>query len=244
MKNIVFINNNKKENQKMNNIKIITLFHANEKIPFLTCIVKDVEENEQGIKLTFENGNSIYVKDYDSFFLSESADDCDKTRMVNVYGRLISELSQVSEETIRSLMSEIETYNSQHPNTPVSKLDDYYYCGRMKANRSDEPKLMNVLGLQDLRESLHQDSFLSVLEADGDIVIRDNMGYPVAEYLHSGISIGIEPVNSIRQRDLTNGYVVMFRNGEYEHEIEGDLYEALSQAVDRLKIAVVLYGNK
>ncbi|QUI37313.2 hypothetical protein IMY97_09320 [Pectobacterium versatile] len=67
----------------MNNIKIITLFNANEKIPFMTCIVKDVEENECGIKLTLENDNNIYVKDYDSFFLSESANDCDKERMVN-----------------------------------------------------------------------------------------------------------------------------------------------------------------
>ncbi len=41
-------------------------------------------------------------------------------------------------------------------------------------------------------------------------------------------------------RELTNGYVVMCRNGEFEHELEGDLYEALSQAVDRLKIAVLL----
>lgn len=38
----------------MNNIKIITLFHTNKIIPFMTCIVKDVEENEQGIKLTLE----------------------------------------------------------------------------------------------------------------------------------------------------------------------------------------------
>ncbi|MCA6924820.1 hypothetical protein [Pectobacterium versatile] len=228
----------------MNNIKIITLFNANEKIPFMTCIVKDVEENECGIKLTLENDNNIYVKDYDSFFLSESANDCDKERMVNVYGRLISELSQVSEETIRSLMSETKAYNSQHPNTPVSVLDDYYYCGRVKANTSDESALMNALGLQDLREAITEDSFLSELETSGGIMLHTDMGYPVAEYLDSGIRIAIEPINLDRVRDLTNGYVVMFRNGEYEHEIEGDLYEALSQAVDRLKIAVVLYGNK
>ncbi|MEH0835393.1 hypothetical protein [Pectobacterium cacticida] len=145
----------------MNNIKIITLFNTNEKIPFMTCVVKDVEENEQGIKLTFENGNSIYVKGYDSFFLSESANDCDKERMVNIYGRLISELSQVSEETISWLMSETKTYNRQHPNTPVSVLDDYYYCSRVKANTSDEPALMNALGLQDLREAITEDIFLS-----------------------------------------------------------------------------------
>ena len=90
-----------KENQIMNNIKIISLFNANEHIPFMTCTVKDVEENEHGIKLTLENDNNIFIKDYGSVFLSESADDYDKARMVNVYGRLISELSQ---ETIRSLM--------------------------------------------------------------------------------------------------------------------------------------------
>lgn len=88
----------------MTNIKIITLFNTNDKIPFITCVVKDFEENGHGIKLILENENNIYVKDYDSFFLSESANDCDKERMVNVYGRLISELSQVSEETVRSLM--------------------------------------------------------------------------------------------------------------------------------------------
>lgn len=102
----------------MNDIKIITLFHKNEHIPFMTCMVKDVEEHEQGVNLTLENGNSIYVNDYDSFFLSESADECDKKRMVNVYRRLVSELSQVSEETIRSLMSETKVYNSLSPNTP------------------------------------------------------------------------------------------------------------------------------
>ncbi|HIH6543489.1 TPA: hypothetical protein ACYRSE_004986 [Klebsiella michiganensis] len=162
----------KKENQTMNNIKIITLFNSSEKIPFMTCVVKDVEENEYGIKLTLENNNNIYVKDYDSFFLSESANDCDKERMVNVYARLISELSQVSEETIRSLMSETKTYNRQHPNTPVSILDDYYYCGRVKANTSDEPALMNALGLQDLRGTIAEDNFLSEVEAAGGIVLH------------------------------------------------------------------------
>ncbi len=34
----------------MNNIKIITIFHTNKKIPFMTCIVKNVEENKQGTK--------------------------------------------------------------------------------------------------------------------------------------------------------------------------------------------------
>ncbi|EOI6407810.1 hypothetical protein ACMVCI_003441 [Yersinia enterocolitica] len=156
----------------MNDIKIITLFNANENIPFMTCIVKDVEENEHGIKLTLENGNNIYFKDYDYYFLSESANDCDRERMVNVYGRLISELSQVSEETIRSLMSETQTYNSQHPNTSVSVLDDYYYCGRVKANAPDEPVLMNALNLKDLREAIVEDNVLSEPEASVCIVIH------------------------------------------------------------------------
>ncbi|GKW26721.1 hypothetical protein PEC311524_43150 [Pectobacterium carotovorum subsp. carotovorum] len=198
----------------MTNIKIITLFNTDKKIPFMTCMVTDVEENEQGIKLILENGNNIYVKDYDSFFLSESANEHDKERMVNVFGRLISELSQVSEETIKSLMSETNTYNSQHPNTPVSVLDDYYYYGRVKANAPDEPALMNALGLQDLREAITEDIFLSELEASGGIMLHTDMGYPVAEYLDSGIRIAIEPTNLDRVRDLTNGYVVMFRNGE------------------------------
>ena len=88
----------------MNNIKIITIFHHNQNIPFMTCIVKDIEKNEQGMKLILENGNNIYIKDYDSYFLSESVDDCDKERIANVYRRLISELSQVSEETVSSLI--------------------------------------------------------------------------------------------------------------------------------------------
>ncbi|MBN3123841.1 hypothetical protein [Pectobacterium brasiliense] len=228
----------------MNNIKIITLFNANVKIPFMTCIVKDVEENEHGIKLTLENVNNIYVKDYDSFFLSKSVNECDKERMVNLYGRLISELSQVSEETIKLLMSETKTYNSQHPNTPVSVLDDYYYCGRVKANTSDESALMNELGIQDLREAITEDIFLSELEASGGIVLHTDMGYPVAEYKGTDIRIAIEPINLTYMRDLTNGYVVMFRNGEFEHELEGDLYEALSQVVDRFKIAVALCENE
>ncbi|ATF50138.1 TPA: hypothetical protein ACYSGQ_001873 [Citrobacter freundii] len=94
----------------MNNIKIITLYHTNEKIPFITCIVKNVEENEQGIKLTLESGDNIHVKDYDYFFLSESANEFDQERMINTYRRLISELSQVSEETIESLLPKTLSY--------------------------------------------------------------------------------------------------------------------------------------
>ncbi|QIZ47710.1 hypothetical protein [Dickeya zeae] len=100
---------------------------------------------------------------------------------------------------------------------------------------------MNSRGLKDLREAIGADNVLSELEVSGCIVLHTDMGYPVAEYLHSDIRIAIEQINLASMRDLTKGYVVMFRNGEFEHELEGDLYEALSQAVDGLKIAVVLF---
>ena len=44
----------------------------------MTCIVKDVEEIEKGIKLTLQYGDNIHVKDYDYFFLSESANEFDQ----------------------------------------------------------------------------------------------------------------------------------------------------------------------
>ena len=88
----------------MKNIKIITIFKSNENIPFMTCIVKDIEENKNGIKLSLENGENINIKDYGYFFLSEAEGDLDRGRMVSSYRRLISELSQISEETVKSLM--------------------------------------------------------------------------------------------------------------------------------------------
>lgn len=35
----------------MNNIKMITLFHPHEKIPFLICVVNKVEDTEHGKNL-------------------------------------------------------------------------------------------------------------------------------------------------------------------------------------------------
>lgn len=87
----------------MKNIKTISIFKSNGKIPFMTCIVNDIEENKNGIKLTLENGENINIKDYGSFFLSEAEGDLDRERMVSSYRRLISELSQISEETVKSL---------------------------------------------------------------------------------------------------------------------------------------------
>lgn len=88
----------------MKNIKMITLFHPHEKTPFMICIVNKVEGTEHGIKLTLENDNDIYVNNYSHYMLSESVSRCDKDRLKNVYICLVSELTQMSEETIKSQM--------------------------------------------------------------------------------------------------------------------------------------------
>ncbi|EHT00594.1 TPA: hypothetical protein ACTVBQ_004343 [Klebsiella oxytoca] len=88
----------------MKNIKMITLFHLYEKTSFMICIVSKVENTEHGIKLTLENGNDICVNNYSHYLLSESVSRCDKDRLKNIYIRLVSELTQMSEETIKSQM--------------------------------------------------------------------------------------------------------------------------------------------
>ncbi|EDT2840007.1 hypothetical protein S958_004523 [Salmonella enterica subsp. enterica] len=88
----------------MNNIKMITLFHPYEKTPFMICIVNKVENTERGLKLTLENGNDICVNNYSYYLLSESVSRCGKDRLKNIYIRLVLELTQMSEETIKSQM--------------------------------------------------------------------------------------------------------------------------------------------
>ncbi|WP_370429403.1 hypothetical protein [Klebsiella aerogenes] len=88
----------------MNNIKIITLFHPYEKTPFMICIVNKVDDTEHGIKLTLENGNDICVNNYSHYLLSESVSRCGKDRIKNIYIRMVSELTLISEETIKSQM--------------------------------------------------------------------------------------------------------------------------------------------
>ncbi|EAB7345158.1 TPA: hypothetical protein P5L69_003407 [Salmonella enterica subsp. enterica serovar Concord] len=88
----------------MNNIKMITLFHPHEKTLFMIFIVNKVEDTEHGIRLTLENGNDICVNNYSHYLLSESVSLRDKDRLKNVHIRLISELTQMSEETIKSQM--------------------------------------------------------------------------------------------------------------------------------------------
>ncbi len=70
----------------------------------MNCIVNKVEDTEHGIKITLENGNDICVNDYSYYLLSESVSRCDKERLKNIYIRLVSELTQMSEETIKSQM--------------------------------------------------------------------------------------------------------------------------------------------
>jgi len=86
----------------VNNIKMITLFHPHEKTPFMICIVNKVEDTEHGLKLTLENGNDICVNNCSHYLLSESSSRCEKDRLKNIYIRLVSELTQISEETIKS----------------------------------------------------------------------------------------------------------------------------------------------
>ncbi|MEG8076161.1 hypothetical protein [Escherichia marmotae] len=88
----------------MSNIKIITLFHPYEKTPFMICIVNKVDDTEHGIKLTLENGNDICVNNYSHYLLSESVSRCEKDRIKNIYIRMVSELTLISEETIKSQM--------------------------------------------------------------------------------------------------------------------------------------------
>ncbi|MEK8928511.1 hypothetical protein P2Q74_21710 [Escherichia coli] len=88
----------------MKNIKMITLFHPHDKTPFMICIVNKVEDTELGLKLTLENGNNICVNNYSHYLLSESVNRCNKERLKSIYICLASELTQMSEETIKSQM--------------------------------------------------------------------------------------------------------------------------------------------
>lgn len=88
----------------MKNIKIISIFKISEKVPFMTCIVTDMEQNKGGIKLVLESGESICIKNYGYYFLSEADGDLDREQMVNSYRRLFSELSGISKVITNSLM--------------------------------------------------------------------------------------------------------------------------------------------
>ncbi|MEQ0233775.1 hypothetical protein [Klebsiella sp. CN_Kp109] len=88
----------------MNNIKMITLFDPYDETPFMICIVIKVEDIELGLKLTLESGKSICVNNYSHYLISVSVSRWDEDRLKNIYIRLVSELTQMSEETIKSQM--------------------------------------------------------------------------------------------------------------------------------------------
>ncbi|ECC9614626.1 hypothetical protein ID902_001202 [Salmonella enterica subsp. enterica serovar Orion] len=89
--------------------------------------------------------------------------------------------------------------------------------------------------LQDLRKAICNDRLLSRLADSGNIVIHSLLGYPVAKYKITGISIGIEPLNPMIRQDLTLGYIVVVRNGKTSQEINGLLNKSLPKAISIFK---------
>lgn len=67
----------------MENIKIISIVKQTKKIPFMTCIANDMEVNKDGIKLMLESGESICIKDYGYYVLSDADSDLDREQMIN-----------------------------------------------------------------------------------------------------------------------------------------------------------------
>lgn len=71
----------------------------------MTCIAINMEENKDGIKLVLESGESIYIKDYGYYFLSEVDGDLDREQMIKSYRRLFS----ISKVTINTLIPKLNT---------------------------------------------------------------------------------------------------------------------------------------
>ncbi|EEI9233852.1 hypothetical protein P3N00_000234 [Salmonella enterica] len=89
--------------------------------------------------------------------------------------------------------------------------------------------------LEDLRKAIYSDRMLSRLADSGNIVIHSSLGYPVAKYKNTGISIGIEPLNPMIRQDLTLGHIVVVRNGKTSQEINGLLNKPLPKAISIFK---------
>ncbi|HGB3362626.1 TPA: hypothetical protein ACIVBR_004450, partial [Salmonella enterica subsp. enterica serovar 16:l,v:-] len=89
--------------------------------------------------------------------------------------------------------------------------------------------------LDDLRKSIYSDRMLSRLADSGNILIHSSLGYPVAKYKNTGISIGIEPLNPMIRQDLTLGYIMVVRNGKVSQEINGLLNRSLPKAISIFK---------
>ena len=89
--------------------------------------------------------------------------------------------------------------------------------------------------LQDLRNPIGNDRLLSRLADSGNILIHSLLGYPVAKYKTTDISIGIEPLNPMIRQDLTLGHIVVVRNGKTSQEINGLLNKSLPKAISIFK---------
>ena len=89
--------------------------------------------------------------------------------------------------------------------------------------------------LEDLRKAIYSDKMLSRLADSGNIVIHRSLGYPVAKYKNTGISIGIEPLNPMIRQDLSLGYIVVVRGDSDIQEVSGDLHRAIQKAVKLFK---------
>lgn len=89
--------------------------------------------------------------------------------------------------------------------------------------------------LEDLRKSIYSDRMLSRLADSGNIVIHSSVGYPVAKYKNTGISIGIESLNPMIRQDLTLGYIMVVRNGKASQEINGLFNRSLPKAISTFK---------
>ncbi|EFH5353063.1 hypothetical protein GQK70_22825, partial [Escherichia coli] len=89
--------------------------------------------------------------------------------------------------------------------------------------------------LQDLRKAIYSDRMLSRLADSGNIVIHSSVGYPVAKYKNTEISIGIEPLNPMIRQDLSLGYIVVVRSDNDSQEVSGDLHRALPKAIKLFK---------
>ncbi|EIJ5691041.1 hypothetical protein LJF72_004689, partial [Salmonella enterica subsp. enterica serovar Yoruba] len=83
--------------------------------------------------------------------------------------------------------------------------------------------------------SIYSDRMLSRLADSGNILIHSSLGYPVAKYKNTGISIGIEPLNPMIRQDLTLGYIMVVRNGKVSQEINGLLNRSLPKAISIFK---------
>lgn len=99
--------------------------------------------------------------------------------------------------------------------------------------------------LEDLRKAFYNDRMLSRFVDSGNIVIHSSLGYPVAKYKNTGVSIGIEPLNLMIRQDLSLGYIVVVRSGnDSSQEVSGDLHRALPKAIELFKYFYHIIKNK